>query len=87
MDKFTSLKSRPHWDWTGMQPNIALHLAFEKNLQTTISQRFVFTDKYVAQVLNNIAMKQTDHGNMMTMVCQTPSNFPTFLRPINAPML
>lgn len=57
--------------------NLALHLAFEQRLQNTVGQRFVFTDKYVTHVLNNIIMKQSP---IMQTHHQHPPNLPMFVR-------
>jgi len=44
--------------------NLQLHLAFENKLQTTQNQRFVFTDKYVSKVLDNIMIVTQNNGKM-----------------------
>lgn len=81
---FTCFRSPKSWDWSGFQPNIQIQMAFESNIQLTCGQKFTFTEKYVSQVLHNIAGSgklKSDEKPLITS-CTLPANFPTFLVPI-----
>ena len=72
MTRASQLTGKPDAD-------LATHLAFEQKLQLTTNQRFVFTDKHVSKVLNNIMMTNSVLSNTMI---QSDHIIPPFLHSI-----
>ncbi len=81
---FNRLRSQKPWDWSGFQPNVQIQMAFESNIQVTCGEKFIFTEKYVSQVLHNIAGSGKIPSDEMPLITSysLADNIPSFLVPI-----